>query len=121
MISYFFVGLGAAITEWVVFYLLDEKVGFHYAVATSLAYILSTFVNWLLGRLITFRKSGIGIIKELVGVYLASAVGLIINIVLMFALVDLLHINEIMSKIISTGIVFFWNFYIRKKVIYKTR
>lgn len=46
---YLIVGAIAIITEWIVFFVLD-KVPFHYTLATVIAYILSTFVNWLAGR-----------------------------------------------------------------------
>ena len=48
---YLIVGSGATIVEWIVFFLLDHYLNIHYMIATSLAFVLSTFANWVLGRL----------------------------------------------------------------------
>ena len=53
---YLIVGSGATIVEWIVFFLLDHYLNIHYMIATSLAFVLSTFANWVLGRLIMFKE-----------------------------------------------------------------
>ncbi|MBQ6707076.1 MAG: GtrA family protein [Clostridia bacterium] len=115
---YLVVGGIATVTEWLVFFLLD-KCYLHYAVATVIAYIVSTFVNWLAGRLLVFKQSEQKFLKEIVSVYLASIVGLLGNLLLMWIAVDLLSANEMLSKVIATGIVFLYNFLVRKFWIYK--
>lgn len=117
---YIIVGGIATVAEWVVFFLLG-KVSCHYAVATAIAYILSTFVNWLAGRILVFKESKQPIIKEILSVYLASIVGLLLNLLIMWVAVDLISINEMLSKIAATGIVFVYNFLVRKLLIYKNR
>ncbi len=117
---YIIVGGIATVAEWVVFFLLG-KVSCHYAVATAIAYILSTFVNWLAGRILVFKESKQPIIKEILSVYLASIVGLLLNLLIMWVAVDLISINEMVSKIAATGIVFVYNFLVRKLLIYKNR
>ena len=115
---YLVVGGIATATEWLVFFLLD-KCYLHYAVATVIAYIVSTFVNWLAGRLLVFKQSEQKFLKEIVSVYLASIVGLLGNLLLMWIAVDLLSANEMLSKVNATGIVFLYNFLVRKFWIYK--
>lgn len=117
---YIIVGGIATVAEWVVFFLLG-KVSCHYAVATAIAYILSTFVNWLAGRILVFKESSQPIIKEILSVYLASIVGLLLNLLIMWVAVDLISINEMLSKIAATGIVFVYNFLVRKLLIYKNQ
>lgn len=115
---YLIVGGIATISEWIIFYLLD-KLLLHYAVATTIAYILSTFINWLAGRILVFKESKQSLFKEILSIYLASIVGLLLNLVIMWITVDLLSVNEMLSKIIATALVFFYNFIIRKVLIYK--
>ena len=117
----FFVGLGATIVEWVVFALLTNTIALHYAPATAIAFILSTFANWALGRLLTFKDTDVPLLKELLSIYLASVVGLLFNLALMYLFVDRLAIPEMISKMLATCIVFFWNFFIRKLVIYRRK
>ncbi len=87
----------------------------------TLAYILSTFVNWLVGRLLVFKDNVGSIVREIVGVYLASVVGLLLNLGIMWVAVSVLSFNEMISKVVATGIVFIYNFAVRKLVIYKKK
>ena len=116
---YFIVGGLATIVEWVAFYVLNSLFAVHYAFATTLAFILSTAANWLFGRLILFRDSKQNTAKELVKIYMVSIIGLLMNIAIMFVAIEKLGIQDMIAKIIATGIVFIWNFLIRKLVIYK--
>lgn len=115
---YLLVGAVATAAEWIIFHLLDEKASFHYMAATALAFIISTFVNWAVGKMLLFR-SGNGIFKELLQIYMTSVAGLLMNLLIMFVLVEKFSMGEMISKMAATGIVFFWNFLIRKLVIYK--
>ena len=125
-LSYICVGGAAAIVEWLLFTLFSNVLNLHYILATALAFIFSTAANWLLGRIWTFKdstayehKRG----KELFLVFLVSGIGLLFNMLLMYIFVTVIGLNtpvlKTLSKIIATGIVFFWNFLIRKFVIYK--
>ena len=124
-ISYFGVGGTAALVEWAVFSVFEYLFNIPYLIATVIAFIISTTVNWLLGRRFTFKNSSYKLKKEreLVLVFSVSALGLIFNLVLMYLFVDCFGMNtnilKTISKILSTGIVFIWNFLSRKYIIYK--
>ncbi len=115
---YFVVGGIATISEWLFFYLLGVF-NVHYAPSTAVAYVLSTLVNWGVGRLLVFKGSKLSLVKDIASVYLASIVGLLLNLLIMWLAVELFQINEMLSKIIATAIVFLYNFLVRKLVIYR--
>jgi putative flippase GtrA len=116
---YLIVGGLATLVEWGAFYELNQRLTVHYMAATALAFALSTFANWGFGRLILFRVSNQNTWFELVKIYAVSIIGLLFNIGIMYVEVDKLMMDEMLSKMIATGIVFIWNFLIRKLVIYK--
>lgn len=116
---YVIVGGIATVVEWVFFAAFKDICAWHYIVATVVAYIISTFANWAAGRLIMFKNTGQSLIKELVGIYTTSVMGLGMNVLIMWVAVDAIGIKKMIAKVIATGIVFFWNFFIRKFVIYK--
>lgn len=118
LLLYLIVGGIATAAEWLLFYLFDQG-GLHYAIATLLAYLLSTLVNWAAGRILVFKKSAKPLWQELGGIYLASIGGLLLNVLLMFLAVELLGLPEMLSKIGATGIVFLYNYLVRKFWIYK--
>ena len=124
-LSYFGVGGVSALVEWAVFSLLEYLFDMPYLLATILAFIFSTTTNWFLGRTFTFRESAYkekrG--KEIFLVFLVSAIGLGFNLLLMYLFVDVIGMNtnllKTVAKILSTGIVFIWNFLSRKLWIYR--
>jgi len=116
---YLIVGGLATLVEWGAFYVMNQRLAMHYMAATALAFVASTFANWAFGRLILFRVSNQSTWSELAKIYVVSIIGLLFNIVIMYVEVDILLMNEMLSKMVATGIVFIWNFLIRKFVIYK--
>lgn len=115
---YLIVGAIATVTEWILFFIFD-KCSIHYSVATIIAYILSTFVNWLAGRILVFKATEKSLFNEIISIYIASIVGLLLNLLIMWITVDIFSFAEMFSKIIATGMVFIYNFLIRKLFIYK--
>ncbi len=125
-ISYFFVGGVAAVVEWIMFFLFANVITLNYILSTVLAFIFSTTTNWILGRVFTFKnsksyKNNVG--KEAFAVFLVSAIGLLFNMFLMYIFVTVMGFESVIgktaSKIVATGIVFVWNFLIRKLVVYR--
>lgn len=125
-ISYFFVGGVAAIVEWIMFYLFANVVHVQYMLATVLAFVFSTTTNWYLGKKTTFKNnttySGKQL-KEVVLIFIVSGIGLLLNLILMYIFIECFKLNtsmmKLLAKILATGIVFVWNFLIRKFIIYK--
>lgn len=125
-ISYFFVGGVAAIVEWVMFFIFANVLQINYFVSTVIAFIFSTTANWILGRITTFKDNNTykdKKAKEAFLVFVVSAIGLLFNLILMYLFVTVMEfdssLGKTLSKIAATGIVFIWNFLIRKLVIYK--
>ena len=119
-ISYFFVGGVAAIVEWVMFFIFANVLQINYFVSTVIAFIFSTTANWILGRITTFKDNNTykdKKAKEAFLVFIVSAIGLLFNLILMYLFDS--SLGKTLSKIAATGIVFIWNFLIRKLVIYK--
>ena len=125
-ISYFFVGGVAAIVEWVMFFIFANVLQINYFVSTVIAFIFSTTANWILGRITTFKDNNTykdKKAKEAFLVFVVSAIGLLCNLIVMYLFVTVMgfdsSLGKTLSKIAATGIVFIWNFLIRKLVIYK--
>ena len=122
LVSYFVVGLLATLVEWGSFWILDYALGIQYLIATIIAMIISTFSNWLFGRLLTFRNAEKGnTLLEIGKIYITSFAGIGLNVLLMWIMVDKCTMNEMLSKVIATGFVFFYNYFIRTLYIYKNK
>ena len=120
LFGYLIVGGLATIVEWAGFWLFSEKLSIEYLLATALAFAISTFANWLFGRLLVFRgKQQQSFLREILSVYLASIVGLLLNLLIMFLLVQLLGVEKMIAKMAATVLVFTYNYLVRKLIIYR--
>jgi putative flippase GtrA len=59
--------------------------------------------------------------QELALVYLVSGVGLALHLAILYAAVDLLRLELMLSKVGATGGVFLWNFLARNYFVFKPR
>lgn len=117
---YLIVGGLATIVEWAAFWIFCDTLHIQYLLATALAFVFSTFANWLFGRLLVFRgKQKQSLLKEIASIYLTSLGGLLLNLIIMYVMVDFLAMGEMFAKITATILVFSYNYIIRKKLIYK--
>jgi len=118
-ISYFFVGGMAAIVEWITFAIAN--VFLNYMIATIIAFVIATTANYILGKILTFKnykKSK----KDVILVFIVSGVGLLLNMLFMYILINVIHFPiEFIAKVISTGLVFLWNYISRILFIYKEK
>jgi putative flippase GtrA len=118
---YFLVGGSAALVNWLVFYILNNIFLIHYLVATAVAFVIATWVNWKLGRMSLFKNSELKnkIGGEIAQIYIVSGIGLILNLLLMWIFVDKIGMIPLPALILTTALVFVWNFLSRKILIYR--
>ena len=117
---YLIVGGLATIVEWSGFWIFFDMLHIQYLLATALAFAFSTFANWLFGRILVFRGTQQqSLLKEIASIYLTSLGGLMLNLIIMYVMVDFIGIAEMIAKITATVLVFSYNYIIRKKLIYK--
>jgi len=129
IILYLFVGGTAALVEWGLFYIFFYYVlaSFGWSVdaltlvATTLAFCLSTLYHYFLGNVLVFdsgSKYNKG--KELSLVFLVSIMGLVFNLMFMYAFVGLLNWQPMIAKVVTSCIVVVWNYLSRKKWIFRS-
>ena len=84
--------------------------------------MLATVVNYFLSVRFVFR-SGVRFTKkgELALVFIVSFIGLGLNQLILFGLVEMVGIDMLMSKVGATGSVFFWNFAARNLIVFRER
>ncbi len=107
------VGLLTLMTElFAVHYLLSSLIGFCGGLITN--YLLS--ISWAFeAREMTNRK------KEFLVFCLVGVIGLGLNQLLLWTLTDLAHLYYLLSKAISVVLLFFWNYGVRKYLLFSPR
>jgi putative flippase GtrA len=114
LFKYAGVGGMAALVEWTCFGLLIGPLRVHYLIAVVIGFTAATGVNYVLSSRFVFVRGRHRAHKELFLLYLVSAIGLFMNLILMSFFVGLLSLPAMPAKMAATGIVFFWNFTARK-------
>lgn len=102
----------------------------HYLFAATIAFVFGLTVNYIFSILWVFQKRNIkNKALEFLLFTLVGVVGLALNALFIWLFTDYIFVNLIAvedkqlriigSKIISTGIVYFWNFSARKWILFK--
>jgi len=119
IVKYFFVGGVAAVVDISLFTVFAKFLAYNYLLVGAITFLIATLVNYILSIKFVF-KSGKKHKKqkEILLVYLVSAFGLAFNLVILYICYDIINMELIVSKLIATALVFFWNYFIRKYFIF---
>lgn len=121
MVRYFLVGGIAAVVDISIFSIFAKVLGYNYIFIGAISFTVATFVNYILSIRFVFQ-SCVRYTKrsEVIVVYAVSAAGLLINLIVLYLCIGIFHVEKIISKVIATGIVFFWNYFIRKYYVFNS-
>ena len=109
------VGVIAFVIDYGFMVLLTEAFGVPYLISTTVPFIISVIFNYFASMRFVFkRKDDMSRRREFIIFVVLSIIGLIINDVFMWLMVDFLYIDYRLSKIVVTFIVAVWNFVTRK-------
>ena len=114
-----FVGLAASIVDFGLLYVLTEYVHFHYLISSTFAFIAGLIINYLLSKIWVFSENSLkNQWVEFLAFSLIGIVGLGLNNLLLWVFTEFCSIHYMLSKVLTTIIVFFWNFLARKYLLF---
>lgn len=116
-LRYFFVGGTAAIVDLLTFTVLVKYLGWHYIPVAFLAYMVGLSWNHLLCVFWVFESKHHRM-AELLMVFAIAVGGLLWTWLILYLLIDLVGLDEVISKMLSQIIVLFWNFGMRKVYVF---
>ena len=109
------VGVIAFIIDFGVMVFLTEVFAVPYLISTTIAFTVSVIFNYVASmRYVFVRKDDMSRRREFIIFVLLSVIGLVLNDVFMWLLVDFFFIDYRISKIITTVLVAIWNFVSRR-------
>lgn len=119
LFRYGFVGGIAFLVDFVFLYCLTEFVGLPYLVSAAISFILGLVTNYLLSTVWVFNQRVVtNRSKEFIVFSVIGIIGLGFNELIMWFGSSVLPLYYLLSKIISTVFVFFWNFFARKYILF---
>jgi putative flippase GtrA len=99
--------------------LLTEAAGLHYLLSAAVSFLAGTTVSYVLSIVWVFptRRFSTRLLEY--GLFIAvGLVGLSLNEALLWAFTEPLGIFYMASKILAAAIIFFWNFWARKLLLF---
>lgn len=121
LFRYGIVGGISFVVDWGTLMLLTEVAGVHYMASAAIAFVLGLTCNYLLSTRWVFGESKIGSKwAEFAAFAVIGIVGLILNELIIYVCTDMAGWHYLVGKILSTVLVFFWNFLARRFLIFKS-
>jgi len=119
LFRYTFVGGFAFIIDFSLLFVLTEYAGIHYLVSAAIALTAGLIINYFLSILWVFDKRKL--VNKSVEFTLFAAIGIIglgLNELFIWVFTEFAGLYYLLSKIVSTAIVYLWNFFARKFTLF---
>ena len=116
---YFVVGGVCALVDLTLFLAFAQGLGLPYLRVAAGSFVVATLLNYFLSVRFVF-VSGVRFGKrwEVALVFAVSAMGLALNQLILALCVEELGLSLLVSKVIATGGVFFWNYFGRRVLVF---
>jgi putative flippase GtrA len=110
VVVYLFIGGVSAVINWIVFYMCNAWLQWHYIMAALGAFVVATGVNFILSERVGFISGGRSKARIMFGVYVVSTAGLFVDIAVLALLFSVLNVNIMAAKVVGTAAAFVVNF-----------
>lgn len=100
---------------------LCVQMGLHYLFAACFGFVAGLLFNFFLSRALVFRAqtARVGRALEFAGYALIGLVGLGLTEILLYFCTEIVLLHYMISKVIASAVVLFWNFIARKLLLYQ--
>lgn len=121
IVRYLAAAVVGAATDLAVFAALVYLADIHYLWAGLGSFLVSTLANYLVSVRLVFQSGArFPRLLEIAVVYAVSATGLAWHQLILFLCVEEASIHVMLAKVLAIGIVFFWNYFIRRNFVFAT-
>lgn len=121
IVRYLIMAVFIVIIEVGSFAFINNILAITYLIATPISMLIGIILNWYFSKIFVFKTSNYASHQEFILVFLASLVGLGIQMAVVVTAVGFLGLLPLVGKILAIGITFIWNFWIRQKFIFKEK
>lgn len=119
LFRYLWVGGVAFIVDYGCLFLLTEYAHISYLISAAVAFLCGLIVNYRLSVAWVFSNSRLdNKMAEFVVFAVIGLVGLLLNEGIMYLCCEVLNVHYMISKLCSTGVVFLWNFFGRRIILF---
>lgn len=110
----FFAGV-ATVIDMGVLYVLTSMMGMHYLISAVWGYGAGMLTNYSLNKVYTFKNTSTRYALQMGIFILVALVGLALNQIIMYALVEFGSAHYLVAKVVAVGVVALWSFWGHKR------
>jgi putative flippase GtrA len=111
-IKFSLVGFSGIFVDFGTTFVCKEILKIQKYVANTMGFILAATSNFFLNRIWTFHSTNPNVMLEFTRFFLIALIGLMINLLIIWAMNGKLKVNFYLSKLAATVLVTLWNFLI---------
>ena len=107
--------------DWGVLYVLTSVCEIYHLISAVVSFIAGLLTNFILSKLLVFKanEAKVNSLTEFLGYALIGVVGLGLTELIMYVGTDCFGLYYMIPKVLATVIVLIWNYFARKKLLYK--
>jgi len=115
VMKFVIVGGLSFVLDFIIYYVLTNFFSVYYLTAGFFSFTLSVIFNYLMSMKFVFKsKEDLKKTHEFIIFVSLSVMGLGLNLLCLYILVDLFKMNDLIAKVLVAGIVMVFNFVTRK-------
>lgn len=121
-INYLIFGFLAFVLNYILYFIFADTIAMHYMAATVLSWVLTVVFAYWTNRTFVFKsnnKETASVVREFVSFIGARVATEVLEIALMYVMVDVCSINDKISKLVCQTIVILANYVLSKIWIFK--
>ncbi len=119
LFRYLWVGGISFIIDYISLFIFTEYLHINYLISAAIAFILGLTTNYQLSTIWVFNNSRLNNkFTEFTIFSIIGIIGLGLNEIIIYICSEYLNLYYMISKLISTAVVFFWNFMGRKYILF---
>lgn len=120
IINFGFVGIIATAVDYLLLWILKEYLNIDVMIASTISFSCSLILNYVLSMRFVFTDKREMSSNKQFSIFLVTAlIGLGLNQLIMYALVEKLGVYYLFAKVVATGVVLVWNFISRHLTLEK--
>jgi len=119
VLVYIIFGVLTTAVNWIVFQLCIEIFLINWSIANVIAWVFAVIFAYVTNRIIVFHSTSPHIIKELLLFVQFRLVSLILEMLIMFILIEMISFEPFASKIVTSVVVVIANYIFSKAVIFR--
>lgn len=121
VLNYIIFGILTTAVNWIVFQIFIEVFSLNWSIANVIAWICAVIFAYITNRKYVFESVSLNVFKEFLVFVQFRLISLLLEMLIMFILIEVISLAPFASKIITAVVVVIANYIFSKAIIFRER